>query len=128
MIRYGRGCWSICPANGAFIVAEVLGSAELKAQWVSELQEIVRRMITIRGKLCDLVEQKTGRSWEFARKQQGMFLLTGLDEEQVKELGDVEGVFLPANGRISVPGLNDDNVDFVAQALANILNRSLTTF
>jgi aspartate/tyrosine/aromatic aminotransferase len=124
MVRIGRGCWSVCPQNGALIAAEVLGSPELKARWVGELKEITHRIIEIRAKLCDLLEQKTQRSWDFARKQQGMFLLTGLNREQVQELGDVEGVFLPGNGRISVPALNEANVEFIAQAIANVVNRS----
>jgi aspartate/tyrosine/aromatic aminotransferase len=50
-----------------------------------------------------------------------MFLLTGLNKQQVEDLGNEAGVFLPANGRLTVPGLNDDNVEFVAQAIATIL-------
>jgi aspartate/tyrosine/aromatic aminotransferase len=124
LLRIGRSCWSVCPQNGSLIAAEVLGNPELKQQWMDELKEITHRIISIRGRLCDLLETKTGKSWEFARKQQGMFLLTGLNREQVQELGDVEGVFLPGNGRISVPALNDANVEFIAQAIANVVNRS----
>ena len=50
-----------------------------------------------------------------------MFALTGLTPDEVKILGEEEGVFIPANGRISVPTLNNSNVDFVAQAVANVV-------
>jgi aspartate/tyrosine/aromatic aminotransferase len=123
LVRIGRQTWSVCPQNGALIAAEVLGNPELKAQWIAELGEITQRIISVRTKLCDLLEEKTGKSWEFARKQQGMFLLTGLTKQQVEDLGKEEGVFIPANGRVSLPGLNGGNVEFVAQAIANVLSK-----
>jgi aspartate/tyrosine/aromatic aminotransferase len=123
MMRVGRQTWSVCPQNGALIAAEVLGNTSLKAEWLNELREISARIRDIRHTLCDLLEQKTSISWDFARKQQGMFMFTGLNEHQVMELGH-RGVFIPSNGRISIPALNHGNVEFVAEAIANVVNGS----
>ena len=120
---FGRQCWSVCPQNGSYIVSEILNDPELKQEWLSELKVCGNRIIQIRQKLCDLLETKTGRSWEFLRKQKGMFAFTGLSPAQVADLAE-EGVFIPNNGRISVPALNNSNVEFVAQAIANVIQKS----
>ena len=117
----GRQSWSVCPQNGALIAAEVLGDPDLKAQWKEELGEAAGRVINIRQKLCDLLEEKTGRSWEFLRRQRGMFANTGLTPEQVEKLGDVHGVFLTGTGRLTVPAVNNKNVAYIAQAIADVL-------
>ncbi|OHT02754.1 aminotransferase, classes I and II family protein [Tritrichomonas foetus] len=117
---FGRQSWSVCPQNGAYIVTEILNNPELKQQWISELKLCGKRIIQIRQKLCDLLEAKTGKSWEFLRKQKGMFAYTGLSVKQVEMLAE-EGVFIPNSGRISIPALNSSNVEFVAQAIANVV-------
>jgi aspartate/tyrosine/aromatic aminotransferase len=124
LMRLGRHTWSNCPQNGALIVTEVLGDPELKAEWLIQLKEISQRILKVRGKLCDELERLTGKPWDFARKQQGMFMLTGLTKSQVEHLGNDQGVFLPTDGRLSVPALNDGNVGFVAQAIANVVGKA----
>ncbi|OHT14874.1 aminotransferase, classes I and II family protein [Tritrichomonas foetus] len=113
----GRETWSVCPQNGSYIAAEVLQDEELHRKWIEELQCISGRIRNIRAKLCDLLEEKTGRSWEFLRKQRGMFAHTGLTPEQVDKLAD-QGVFIPRSGRVSIPALNNNNVEFIANAIA----------
>ena len=116
----GRRTWSVCPQNGSYIAAAVLNDPELRKEWVDELKQITGRIIQIREKFVSLLEQKSGQSFDFIRKQKGMFALTGLSVDEVKLLAD-EGVFIPNNGRISIPALNTSNVEFVAQAVANVV-------
>jgi aspartate/tyrosine/aromatic aminotransferase len=120
MATVARGTYSVPPQNGALIAAEVLGCPTLKAQWIEELKVISKRVIDIRGKFVDHLNAITGTSWEFIRKQKGMFALTGLTPEEVTKLGEREGVFIPQNGRVTIPALNNSNVEFVAQAIANV--------
>jgi len=117
----GRRTWSVCPQNGSYIAAAVLNDPELKKEWLEELKGVTGRVIEIRKNFVDLLEKKSGQSFEFIRKQRGMFALTGLSPAEVEILGKEEGVFIPANGRISIPALNTRNVDFVAQAVANVV-------
>ena len=116
-----RASISVAPQNGALIAAEVLNTPELRSQWISELKGVSSRVINIRNQLCDSLDSKTSISWEFLRNQRGMFALTGLNPSQVDELAQ-KGVFIPQNGRISVPALNTKNVDFVSQAIADVIN------
>ncbi|OHS95019.1 aminotransferase, classes I and II family protein [Tritrichomonas foetus] len=122
LAMFGRQCWSVCPQNGAPIATEILNDSQLFEEWKDELKVCGTRIIQIRQKLCDLLETKTGKSWEFLRKQKGMFALTGLTPGQVQNLAE-EGVFIPASGRVSIPALNNSNVEFVAQAIANVVNK-----
>ena len=117
-----RATISVAPQNGALIAHEVLTNKKLKEQWIKELKAVSQRVINIRGTLVDKLQQYTDKDWEFIRQQRGMFALTGLSPEQVDKLA-LNGVFIPQNGRISVPALNPNNVDFVAQALAKTLKQ-----
>ena len=46
-----------------------------------------------------------------------MFAFTGLSKEMCEELTSEYSIFLTMNGRISVAGLNDSNVKYVAEAI-----------
>jgi len=45
-----------------------------------------------------------------------MFAFTGLNSEQVKVVVDQYHIYLLSSGRISIAGLNDGNVAYVANA------------
>jgi aspartate/tyrosine/aromatic aminotransferase len=115
----GRGIYSVPPQNGALIAAEVLGDPALKAQWQAELAEVSARIRTARAEFVAKLGQYSKRDWSFIARQRGMFALTGLSPAQVALL-EQEGVFIPANGRISIPALNPSNIDFVAQRVAKV--------
>lgn len=120
-----RCTYSNPPRNGSSIVTTVLTDPELCSLWKEELKTVTGRIISIRNQFVDLLNKKTGKSFEHIRKQRGMFAYTGLTAEQVDRLCNVEGVFITSDGRISVPYLNSKNVEFVAQAIANVVNKSV---
>lgn len=53
-----------------------------------------------------------------------MFSFTGLTPEQVERLEKKHGVYLVSSGRASVAGLNDGNVDKVANAIDEVVRNS----
>ena len=57
-------------------------------------------------------------SLSFSMLQIGMFSYTGLTPEQVKHCADHGSLFMLSTGRISMAGVNDSNVDHVAEAMA----------
>jgi aspartate/tyrosine/aromatic aminotransferase len=116
-----RSAYSNPPQNGALIVSEILSDNDLKQQWLNELKIVTQRLISIREIFGQLLEKKTGQSWSYFREQRGMFSLLGLSPEEVEILGEKEGVFIPSNGRISIPSLNNANVEFISQAIANVI-------
>jgi aspartate/tyrosine/aromatic aminotransferase len=114
-----RGIYSVPPQNGALIAAEVLGDPALKAQWQRELAQVSARIGAARAEFVATLAKYSKRDWGFISRQRGMFALTGLSPGQVALL-EQEGVFIPANGRISIPALNSRNIDFVAQKVAKV--------
>ncbi|NCB60407.1 MAG: aminotransferase class I/II-fold pyridoxal phosphate-dependent enzyme, partial [Gammaproteobacteria bacterium] len=54
-------------------------------------------------------------------KQRGMFSYTGLTPEQVDRLREEFAVYLVRTGRMCVAGLNTSNVEYVANAMAAVL-------
>lgn len=55
--------------------------------------------------------------------QIGMFSYTGLTPEQVKYCADHGSLFMLSTGRISMAGVNDGNVDHVAEAMVNAIKK-----
>ena len=51
-----------------------------------------------------------------------MFCYTGLTLQQLETLRQKYGVYIIDSGRISMPGLNDDNVDYFVQSLVAVLS------
>ncbi|KHN11088.1 Aromatic-amino-acid aminotransferase [Glycine soja] len=91
-------------------------------EWVQEVYVMRDRIKDMRQKLRDSLEAKLpGRSFEYITKQNGMFSYTGLTPEQVARIIKDFGIYMVANGRISVAGLNASNIDYVANAMAEVL-------
>jgi hypothetical protein len=70
------------------------------------------RIIAMRSKLYNkLVALDTPGEWGHIKSQIGMFSYTGLKPEQVDALAEKAHVYLTRDGRISMAGLNDSNVE-----------------
>jgi len=49
-----------------------------------------------------------------------MFAYTGLSVEQVDKLKNENHIYMTADGRISIAGLNTHNLDFIAEAFHKV--------
>lgn len=67
------------------------------------------------------LEKETLWDWSHVEKQIGMFSYTGLTEEQVSRLQKEFHVYLLPSGRMSVCGLNEGNVGYVAHAMGEVV-------
>ncbi|KAG9773786.1 Aspartate aminotransferase, cytoplasmic [Exophiala dermatitidis] len=113
-----RATISSPPVYGARIAATVLGTPEFKAQWASDLKVMSGRIRSMREKLYDeLLRLQTPGDWSFIVKQSGMFGYTGLNTNQIKYLQDEHHIYMADTGRISIAGLNDNNVGHFAAAV-----------
>ncbi|MCH3703534.1 aminotransferase class I/II-fold pyridoxal phosphate-dependent enzyme, partial [Campylobacter lari] len=54
----------------------------------------------------------------FINEQAGMFSYSGLSREQVERLRDEFGIYAVGTGRICVAALNQNNLEYVAKAVA----------
>jgi aspartate/tyrosine/aromatic aminotransferase len=80
------------------------------------------RMKDVRSKLRSQIEQHDGvGNWGHVESQIGMFSYTGLTEQHVQRLRDVHHIYLMRNGRASLSGVNEGNVQYVADAFAEVI-------
>ncbi|MCQ9326006.1 amino acid aminotransferase [Neisseria dentiae] len=118
-----RRIYSSPPAHGGYIAADVMNTPELFAQWEGEVYAMRDRIRAMRQKLYEVLSEKVpGRNFDYFITQRGMFSYTGLSPEQVQRLQSEFAVYLVASGRMCVAGLNESNVDYVADAFAAVLN------
>ncbi|WP_199257227.1 amino acid aminotransferase [Pantoea sp. BAV 3049] len=117
-----RRNYSSPPNFGAQVVSCVLNDAQLKANWLAEVEEMRLRILSMRQAMVEvLTTAMPGKNFDYLLKQRGMFSYTGLSEEQVDRLRNEFGVYLIASGRMCVAGLNSKNVNQVAEAFAAVM-------
>ncbi|MGL5664787.1 MAG: amino acid aminotransferase [Shewanella sp.] len=117
-----RCLYSMPPAHGAAIVETILGSAELKQEWLDELKVMRDR---INGNRAILVEKLKAhgveRDFGFIARQKGMFSFLGVNPEQVARLQKEFSIYMVGSSRISIAGISEDNVDYLAKSIAKVL-------
>ncbi|KAH3969783.1 hypothetical protein HBH52_171970 [Parastagonospora nodorum] len=119
LYRLIRAEISNCPLFGCRIVHTVLSNPELTKMWKRDLTTMSNRIKSVRGELREKIERHNNvGEWSHLESQIGMFSFTGLTEQHVQRLRDVHHIYLMRNGRASLSGVNDGNVEYVADAIA----------
>ena len=59
-------------------------------------------------------------NWDHITSQIGMFAFTGLSKDMVEQIKKDYAVYMTADGRISIAGMNTGNLDYVAEAFHNV--------
>ncbi|MDC7703965.1 amino acid aminotransferase [Vogesella indigofera] len=117
-----RRNYSSPPTHGGQVTAMVMTEPALRAEWEGEVTEMRERIKAMRQKLYAVLSAKVpGRDFSYFIKQRGMFSYTGLTPEQVDRLREEFAVYLVRSGRMCVAGLNSRNVEYVADAMAEVL-------
>jgi len=120
--RVIRTNYSNPPTHGASIVAAVLNSPELRAQWEAELAEMRLRIRGMREQMVALLAEKApGRDFSFVGRQRGMFSYSGLTTEQVHRLRNEFGIYALDTGRICMAALNQSNIKAVTDAIVQVI-------
>jgi aromatic-amino-acid transaminase len=120
-----RTNYSNPPIHGAKLVAMVLQSPELRAQWEAELAGMRQRIKRMRGLLVErLAAAKVDMDLSFITRQRGMFSFSGLSTPQMQRLRAEFAVYGVDSGRICVAALNERNIDAVVSAIAKVSSTS----
>lgn len=123
-INVARGNYSMPPAHGGLIAAEILRSTELERLWRDELSAMAE---TIRANRRLLVEAASavglGNRLSYISDQRGMFSLLPMTEESVKAARERHGVYIVGAGRINLCGVNANNVEYLAGALKDVMGK-----
>ncbi|CUM52376.1 uncharacterized protein AC631_03313 [Debaryomyces fabryi] len=117
-----RPMYSSPPIHGSKIVETIFADESLYNAWLSDLDQVVSRLNTVRTKLYEKLD-KSNYNWDHLLKQRGMFVYTGLSAEQVIELREKYSVYATEDGRFSISGINDNNVDYLADAMNQVVNK-----
>ena len=113
--RVIRTNYSNPPTHGGTVVAQVLTSPELRAEWETELGEMRERIRAMRAALvAKLKERGVARDFGFVMQQRGMFSYSGLTAAQVDRLREEHGIYAVSTRRICVAALNNRNIDAAA--------------
>lgn len=113
-----RPMYSSPPKHGSSIVKTVLEDEVLTAQYYEECQSMAARIQDMRTKLVEQLQTVGSKhDWSHVTNQIGMFAFTGMSKEMCDQLTDEFAIYLTKDGRISIAGLNDSNLDYVAKAV-----------
>ncbi|WP_447881248.1 amino acid aminotransferase [Serratia fonticola] len=116
-----RRSYSCPPTHGSQIVETLLADPQLYQLWASELTTMRQRIKQMRVGLATGLEQGgTTLDYTRIRDQKGMFSYTGLNERQLGQLRQQYSIYLVAPGRMCLPGLNQQNLDYVAAAILDV--------
>ncbi|QXI31215.1 aromatic amino acid transaminase [Pseudomonas vanderleydeniana] len=114
-----RANYSNPPRFGAELVSIILADAQLRQEWLAELDGMRQRMQDMRHALHDRIKSlKPDCDADYLLTQKGMFSFTGLLPGAVDRIRDEYGIYFIRNGRVCIAGLNGANVSRVAAAIA----------
>lgn len=119
-----RVIYSNPPAHGGLVVATILSTPELRAQWLDELAAMRNRIKAMRVALVEgLADRKVKGDFSSIISQRGMFSFSGLSDEVVQWLRSNKAIYVVAGGRINLAGLTKANIGYVCDAIAEAMNR-----
>ncbi len=114
-----RENYSNPPAHGSAIVSEILHDAELSAMWRDELTEMRDRVNTLRREFVEALKPYgLDKKYACVGEQRGMFSYTGLTPDQVDRLREEFGIYMVRSGRANVAGFSQQNLPYLARAIA----------
>jgi aspartate aminotransferase len=113
-----RPMYSSPPRHGSSIVKTVLSDDALTEQYYAECASMAARIQKMRTTLVEqLQEAGSTHDWSHVTQQIGMFAFTGMATSQCDQLTAEYAIYLTRDGRISIAGLNDSNIQYVAEAI-----------
>lgn len=118
-----RTNYSNPPAHGGAIVETVLGNADLRSTWITEVTAMRERIHEVRDQFVRALEAAgVGRDFSFLKEQKGMFSFTGLTKEQAIGLRQNHSIYIVDSGRINVAGITSKNLPRLVEVLKGTLS------
>lgn len=123
-----RPMYSSPPRHGSSIVKRVLSDQTLADQYNRECAQMADRIQTMRLRLVDaLKEAGSQHDWSHVASQIGMFAFTGMSSDMCDRLTSEYAIYLTRDGRISIAGLNESNIQYVAEAIHDVTHGTSIT-
>ncbi len=84
-----------------------------------------QRINTMRHRFADALDERgvslSPDGNDFARRQRGMFTLSGLTKQHVEKLRDDHAIYIVGSGRINVAGMTEQNIPVLCDAIAGVM-------
>lgn len=117
-----RTLYSMPPDHGAAIVAKILTNDKLRQAWDSERDAMRDRISAMSSLLFDALSKAAPEAnFEHLIRSKGMFCYLGINAEQVDQLKKDYGIYMADTSRINVAGITQNNVDYLASAIAAVM-------
>lgn len=118
-----RQTYSMPPAHGALLVSIILGDEKLKADWVSEVDEVRGRIQSMRKLLTESIQNNAaGMDFGHIQQQKGMFSFLGITPDQLTRLRNDYGIYIVNSTRINLAGINSGNIGYLSESILKVLD------
>ncbi len=113
-----RQNYSFAPDHGARLVTMVLTDPALKADWIAELEEVRKGMLSLREQLAaELRQLSNSDRFDFVARHRGMFSRLGASPEAVEKMRVDNAIYMVGDSRLNIAGLNAKTVPILARAI-----------
>ena len=113
-----RQNYSFPPDHGSRLVSVVLNDTDLRADWMSELEDIRNSLLNLRVQPSNELQKLSGSDrFSFIASHRGMFSRLGATPEQVEKMRKEFGIYMVSDSRFNVAGLNYETVPALAKAI-----------
>jgi aspartate aminotransferase len=118
VVQIARGIYSMPPDHGAAIAAHIFAESRLTETWHAELALMRARIRDMRALLAAQLREATrDDSFDYLRRQRGMFSLLGIPGDAVLRLSSRHHVYMTSDSRINLAGIMPDNVAYLAESI-----------
>lgn len=122
LMSISRVLYSMPPAHGAWVAAEILSDQELRSSWIGDVAAMRERINAVRASLAMALAKHTGSNrFDFIAGQQGMFSFLGLELGQIRALRERHSIYMLESSRINVAGATSSTAEVVARAVGDVL-------
>jgi aspartate aminotransferase len=113
-----RQNFSFPPDHGARLVTMILNDEALRNDWMTEVEDMRLSMLGLREQLARELQQRSGSDrFGFIAQHRGMFSRLGATPELVQKMRENFGIYLVADSRMNIAGLNTQTVPILAEAI-----------
>ena len=113
-----RQNYSFPPDHGARVVTMILTDPKLRKMWEDELEETRLGMLRLREQLAGELQRLSGSDrFGFIAQHRGMFSRLGTTPEMVEKMREENGIYMVADSRMNIAGLNEATVPLLAKAI-----------
>ncbi len=109
------------PDHAAAIINILLNSETLKDEWLFELSNMQKRIVSLRQKIGKSFQEKQQSDFfSFLKNQKGMFSLLPISSEGIIELRKNGGIYLMPDGRINIASVRESQIDYITSKICSL--------